>query len=105
MVLGKLPVPGRPTLIWIIVGSGPTTLAVGARGGCLDIFSSIIFLLSPSIWDGPIYIEILFQRAIKSQTTNQCLISESKLLHTKFHGNRASGSEKDKLGGFTIFGH
>ena len=29
MVLGKLPVPGRPT-IWMIVGQGPTVLAVGA---------------------------------------------------------------------------
>ena len=29
MVLGKLPVPGRPT-IWITVGQGPTALAVGA---------------------------------------------------------------------------
>ena len=34
MVLGKLPVPGRPT-IWIIVGHGPTTLTVGADGVCL----------------------------------------------------------------------
>ena len=34
MVLGKLPVPGRPT-IWMIVGQGPTALAVGAGGGCL----------------------------------------------------------------------
>ena len=33
MVLGKLLVPGRPT-IWIIVGQGPTALAVGAGGGC-----------------------------------------------------------------------
>ena len=32
MVLGKLPVPGRPT-IWIIVGQGPTAFAVGAGGG------------------------------------------------------------------------
>ena len=38
MVLGKLPVPGRPT-IWITVGQGPTALAVGAGGGCLDIFT------------------------------------------------------------------
>ena len=37
MVLGKLPVPGRPT-IRITVGQGPTALAVGAGGGCLDIF-------------------------------------------------------------------
>ena len=32
MVLGKLSVPGRPT-IWITVGQGPTALAVGAGGG------------------------------------------------------------------------
>ena len=31
-VLGKLPVPGRPT-IWMIVGQGPIALAVGAGGG------------------------------------------------------------------------
>ena len=35
---GKLPVPGRPT-IWMIVGQGPIALAVGAGGGCLDIFT------------------------------------------------------------------
>ena len=29
MVLGKLPVPGRPTTL-ITVGQGPTALAVGA---------------------------------------------------------------------------
>ena len=43
MVLVKLPVPGRPT-IWITVGQGPTELAVGAGGGCLDIF----ILICPS---------------------------------------------------------
>ena len=37
MVLGKLPVPGRPS-IWITVRQGPTALAVGAGGDCLDIF-------------------------------------------------------------------
>ena len=40
MVLGKLPVPGRPT-IWIIVGQGRTVLAGGAGWGCLDIFTLI----------------------------------------------------------------
>ena len=51
-VLGKLPVPGRPT-IWITVGQGPTALAVGAGGGCLDIFTLIypFFPLSPSLWE------------------------------------------------------
>ena len=52
MVLGKLPVPGRPT-IWITVGQGPTALAVGAGGGCLDIFTLIYLFspLSPSLWE------------------------------------------------------
>ena len=48
MVLGKLPVPGRPT-IWITVGQGPTALTVGAGGGGLDIFILIypFFLFLP----------------------------------------------------------
>ena len=52
MVLGKLPVPGRPT-IWITVGQGPTALAVGAGGGCVDIFTLIYPFspLSPSLWE------------------------------------------------------
>ena len=51
-MLGKLPVPGRPT-IWITVGQGPTALAVGAGGGCLDIFTLVypFFPLSPSLWE------------------------------------------------------
>ena len=40
MVLGKLPVPGRPTIL-ITVGQGPIVLAVGAGGGSLDIFTLI----------------------------------------------------------------
>ena len=52
MVLGKLPVPGRPT-IKLTVGQGPTAFAVGAGGGCLDIFTLIypFFPLSPSLWE------------------------------------------------------
>ena len=56
MVLGKLPVPGRPT-IWITVGLGPTALVVGVDGGCLDIFTLIypfLFSFSLSLGDGPI---------------------------------------------------
>ena len=51
-VLGKRPVPGRPT-IWITVGQGPTVLAVGVGGGCLDIFTLIypFSSLSPSLWE------------------------------------------------------
>ena len=45
MVLGKLPVPGRPT-IWIID-------AVGVGGGCLEIFTLLYPFspLSPSLWE------------------------------------------------------
>ena len=51
MVLGKLPVPGRPT-ISITVGQGPIALAVGAGGGGLEfLLSSILSPLSPSLWE------------------------------------------------------
>ena len=55
MVLGKLPVPGRPTIL-ITVGQRPIALAVGAGGGGLDIFT-LIYLFSSfslSLGDGPI---------------------------------------------------
>ena len=54
-VLGELPVLGRPT-IWMIVGQGPTALAVGVGGGCLDIFT-LVYPFSPfslSLGDSPI---------------------------------------------------
>ena len=42
--------PRRPT-IWMIVGQGPTALAVGAGGG-LDIFTLIYpFSSPPSLWE------------------------------------------------------
>ena len=46
-MLGKLPVPGRPTIL-ITVGQGPIAIAVGAGGGCLDIFTLIYHFSSPS---------------------------------------------------------
>ena len=51
-MLGKLPVLGRPTNL-DSVGQGPVALAVGAGGGCLDIFSLICPFspLSPSLWE------------------------------------------------------
>ena len=55
MVLSKLPVPGRPTIL-IIVGQGPIALAVGAGGGGLDIFTLVypFSSFSLSLEDGPI---------------------------------------------------
>ena len=54
MILGHLAVPGRPT-IWMIVVQGPTALAAGAGGGCLDIFTLLYPLSSesPSLGRGP----------------------------------------------------
>ena len=45
MVLGKPPVPGRPTIL-ITVGQEPIALAVGAGWACLNIFFLSIFLSS-----------------------------------------------------------
>ena len=55
MVLGKLPVPGRPTILFT-VGQGPIALAVGAGGGGLDIFTLVypFSSFSLSLGDGPI---------------------------------------------------
>ena len=55
MVLGKLPVPGRPTIL-ITVEQVPIVLAVGAGGGCLDIFTLIypFSSFSLSLGDGSI---------------------------------------------------
>ena len=42
-------------VIWIIVGQGPSASAVGAGGGCLDIFSLVYHFLtsfSLSLGDG-----------------------------------------------------
>ena len=55
MVLGKLPVPGRPTNL-TTVGQGPIALTVGAGRGGLDIFTLIypFSSFSHSLGDGPI---------------------------------------------------
>ena len=65
MVLGNLPVPGRPT-IWILVGQGPIALAVGAGEGCLDIFTLTCPFspLSSFLWETARYrLKKLSQRA------------------------------------------
>ena len=54
MLLGKLPVPWRPTF-WMIVGQGPIALAVGAGGGLFGHFYSPILslLFLPLSWRWP----------------------------------------------------
>ena len=73
MVLGKLPVPGRPT-IWMIVGQGPIALAIGVGGGCLNIFTllSLFSPLSPSLWETARYrLKYHLKGPLNPKTTNQ----------------------------------
>ena len=52
MVLGKLPVPGRPA-VRMIVWQGPFGLAVGAGGGLFGLFT-LLYPFSPlfsSLWE------------------------------------------------------
>ena len=73
MVLGKLSMPGRPT-IWITVGQGPTALAVCAGGGCVDIFTLICpsSPLSPSLWETARYrLKYCLERPLNPIPTNQ----------------------------------
>ena len=71
----KLPVPGRPTIL-MIVGQGPIALAVGAGGGCLDIFTLLYPFspLSPSLWETARYrLKYCLKGPLNpKQPTNQC---------------------------------
>ena len=55
MVRGKLPVPGRPTILFS-VGQGPTALVVGTGGVVWTFLLSSIhsFLFLPLLGDDPI---------------------------------------------------
>ena len=93
MMLGKRPVPGRPTG-WITVGQGPTALAVGAGGCCLDILlPSILFLLFlPLFWmvdgcsgfNGPLRQYFSLYRAVSQREgeRGEKKIDESKNVQT-----------------------
>ena len=88
MELGKLPVPGRPTTR-ITVGQGPTALAVGAGGGCLDIFTLIYHFspLSPSLWEMARYrLKYCLKGPLKpKQSTNQSFSSLETSIFMAWH--------------------
>ena len=70
MVLGNLPVSGRPT-IWITVGQRSTALEVGAGEGCLDIFT-LDYPFSPSLWETARYrLKYCLKGPLDPKTTNQ----------------------------------
>ena len=73
MVLGKLPVPGRPFNL-----ADSRARAYCACSGCgWGLFGhfyphlSFLFSFSLSLGDGPIKTEIMSQRTVNSKTTNQ----------------------------------
>ena len=61
-------------LVWMRVGQGPTALAIGAGGGCLDIFTLIypFSSLSPSLWETTRYrLKYCLKGSLSPKTTNQ----------------------------------
>ena len=61
-------------LVWIKVEQGPTALAVGAGGGCLDIFTLIYHFsfLSPSLWETTRYrLKYCLKGPLSQKPTNQ----------------------------------
>ena len=97
MVLGKLLVPGRPT-IWISVGQGPTVLEVGAGGGCLGIFT-LISPLSPPLWETVRYrLKYCLKGPLNpKQPTNQLLRKRSWLLSFRYFVVHASLGKRSML--------
>ena len=72
MVLGKLPVPEHPTNLDYRMERAYCACSRCGWGlfGHFSLFYHFS-LLSPSPGDGPIWTEILSQRAVKPKTTNQ----------------------------------
>ena len=63
-------------LVWIRVGQGPTALAVGAGGGCLDIFTLVypFSALSSSLWETTRYrLKYFLKGSLSPKTTNQII--------------------------------
>ena len=79
-MLSKLSVPGV-LLVCMIVGQGPIALAVGAGGGCFDIFSLIYIFssLSPTLWETARYrLKYCLKGPLNpKQPTNQPIRSKS----------------------------
>ena len=77
-------------LVWMIVGQGPFALAVGAGGGCLDIFSLIYLFsfLSPSLWETARYrLKYCLKGPLNpKQPTNQILVRVINFFVTSVFG-------------------
>ena len=80
-------------LIWIREGQGPTVLAMGAGGGCFDIFTLVYHFsfLSPSLWETTQYRLKYCPKGLLSpkQPTNDIFIFQS-VLHRTNHSKCTS---------------
>ena len=76
-------------LIWIRVGQGPTALALGAGGGCLDIFSLVYHFsfLPPSLWETARYRLKYCLKGRKAQNNQPTTEANLMKLHRKIKKN------------------
>ena len=87
MMLGKLPVPGRPTNLDLSRARAYCAFSRYGWGGVLDIFSLIyhFFFLSPSLWEAARYSLKFCPKGPLSQRqpTNQNITRLRKIRQTK----------------------
>ena len=76
-------------LIRLIVGQGPTALAVGAGEGCLDIFTLIYLFtpLSPSLWETARY---RLKYCLKGPSNPKQPTNQNQRAHEIVKGNDAA---------------
>ena len=80
MVLGKLPVPGRPTSLEKSRARAYCTCS-GAGGGCLVLLSSILSPLSPSLWETVRYrLKYCLKGSLSAKTTNQLICNLDRVM-------------------------
>ena len=89
MVLGKLPVPGRPINLDQSRARAYCACSRCGLGIVWTFFSrlSFLFSFSHSLGDDPIKPEILSQRAVKPKTTNQPILIRSMVFIKPFEDN------------------
>ena len=78
-------------LIWLLVGQGLSVLAVGAGGGCLDIFTLIYLFspFSPSLWETTRYgLKYCLKGPLNpKQPTNRKLLFRTNIREHAVKGN------------------
>ena len=96
MVLSKLYSAGRPS-IWIIVGQGPTALAVGAGGDvCTFNSSSFNFSLSPSFLETA-RLKYCLKGPLKPKQPTNCTALPGLALSARIRNRTTPGTQCETL--------